>query len=164
MIHHNMSAQLQASMVRKVKLFENGFITEVAELQLTYQNHMETELFAVTNLGKENLLLGHTWLRKHNPEINWTTGDVRLTRCIERHCKGCQEVSRERKKAARIEDAAIFACRTGPHPSASIEDEEEEEDSTEPIPEPSDLPFDLEDGDRMWATGLLLEAKEIRAT
>ncbi|EGO22266.1 hypothetical protein SERLADRAFT_340011, partial [Serpula lacrymans var. lacrymans S7.9] len=27
-----------------------------------------------TRLGKINLILGWTWLFKHNPEINWQTG------------------------------------------------------------------------------------------
>ena len=27
------------------------------------------------------MILGHDWLKKHNPEIDWTTGDVKLSRC-----------------------------------------------------------------------------------
>ena len=37
---------------------EGGAIREVAELKMTYQDHEESALFAVTNLGKQNLLLG----------------------------------------------------------------------------------------------------------
>ncbi|KIM52334.1 hypothetical protein SCLCIDRAFT_93187, partial [Scleroderma citrinum Foug A] len=36
---------------------------------------------AVTCLGKVPLILGHDWLKKHNPDIDWTTGDVTLSRC-----------------------------------------------------------------------------------
>ncbi|KIM59771.1 hypothetical protein SCLCIDRAFT_97564, partial [Scleroderma citrinum Foug A] len=36
---------------------------------------------AVTCLGKVPLILGHDWLKKHNPNIDWTTGDVNLSRC-----------------------------------------------------------------------------------
>ncbi|EGO22590.1 hypothetical protein SERLADRAFT_340373, partial [Serpula lacrymans var. lacrymans S7.9] len=32
--------------------------------------------FVGTQLGKINLILGWTWLFKHNPEINWQTGVV----------------------------------------------------------------------------------------
>ncbi|KIM63045.1 hypothetical protein SCLCIDRAFT_75639, partial [Scleroderma citrinum Foug A] len=35
----------------------------------------------VTCLGKVPLILGHDWLKKHNPDIDWTTGDIRLSRC-----------------------------------------------------------------------------------
>ena len=48
---------------------------DVVELNLRYQNHAERVFFAVTNLGKQNMIMGHTWLRKHNPDINWVTGD-----------------------------------------------------------------------------------------
>ncbi|EGO00939.1 hypothetical protein SERLA73DRAFT_71906 [Serpula lacrymans var. lacrymans S7.3] len=36
--------------------------------------------------GKINLILGWTWLFKHNPEINWQTGVVTLSRCPQ-ECK-----------------------------------------------------------------------------
>ena len=26
------------------------------------------------------MILGHDWLKKHNPNINWTTGDIKLSR------------------------------------------------------------------------------------
>ena len=52
---------------------------DVVELNLRYQNHAERIFFAVTNLGKQNVIMGHTWLRKHNPDINWVTGDVKMS-------------------------------------------------------------------------------------
>ena len=50
-------------------LNEAGSITEVVDLILRYKNHSERTLFCVTGLGKQNILLGHTWLQTHNPEI-----------------------------------------------------------------------------------------------
>ncbi|EGO30981.1 hypothetical protein SERLADRAFT_340663, partial [Serpula lacrymans var. lacrymans S7.9] len=35
--------------------------------------------FVATQLGKINLILGWTWLFKHNPEIDWQTGVVTLS-------------------------------------------------------------------------------------
>ncbi|KNZ78247.1 hypothetical protein J132_01226, partial [Termitomyces sp. J132] len=32
--------------------------------------------FAVTSLGKQDMILGFTWLHEHNPEINWTKAKV----------------------------------------------------------------------------------------
>ncbi|KAG6326330.1 hypothetical protein ID866_12759 [Astraeus odoratus] len=31
-----------------------------------------------TNLGKTSMILGHTWLQTHNPEIDWVTRKVIL--------------------------------------------------------------------------------------
>ncbi|KAG6327982.1 hypothetical protein ID866_11107 [Astraeus odoratus] len=36
-----------------------------------------------TNLGKTPMILGHTWLQTHNPEIDWVTGKVILNQCPE---------------------------------------------------------------------------------
>jgi len=41
---------------------EAGSITEVVDLILRYWNHSERTLFAVTGLGKQELILGHSWL------------------------------------------------------------------------------------------------------
>ena len=100
---------------------EAGSITEVAELRLTYKDHSETTLFAVTSLGKQNMLLGMSWLRDHNPEIDWSTGEVRMTRCPLRTCSGCRKEKQEASRKARLEAAAISACRTGHHPSEMAE-------------------------------------------
>jgi len=62
-------------------LKEAGSITEVVDLILRYWNHSERTLFDVTGLGKQKLILGHSWLRKHNPEIDWVTGEVKMSRC-----------------------------------------------------------------------------------
>jgi len=72
-------------------LNEAGSITEVVDLILRYQNHSEWTLFAVTGLGKQKLILGHSWLRKHNPEIDWVTGEVKMSRYPPRCCSGCRD-------------------------------------------------------------------------
>ena len=80
-------------------LNEAGSITEVVDLILRYRKHSERTLFAVTSLGKQKLILGHSWLRKHNPEIDWVTGDVKMSRCPPRCCSGCREEAREERLA-----------------------------------------------------------------
>ena len=50
---------------------EAGSITEVVSLILHHKNHSEQTTFCVTNLGKQKLILGHSWLCQHNLEINW---------------------------------------------------------------------------------------------
>jgi len=36
---------------------------------------------AVMNLNRTDIFLGHDWLVKHNPEVNWKNGTIRFTRC-----------------------------------------------------------------------------------
>ena len=60
---------------------EAGSITEAVSLILRYKNHSEWTTFCVTSLGKQKLILGHSWLWKHNLEIDWTKGEVKMSRC-----------------------------------------------------------------------------------
>ena len=43
-----------------------------------YKNHSEKTTFAVSGLGKQKLILGHSWLWKHNLEIDWITREVKM--------------------------------------------------------------------------------------
>ena len=54
---------------------------EEVTLILSYQGHKEHTVFEVCDLGKSNLIIGYTWLHKHNPEIDWETKEVEMTRC-----------------------------------------------------------------------------------
>ncbi|SJL08165.1 uncharacterized protein ARMOST_11528 [Armillaria ostoyae] len=60
-----------------------GDITEFVEFRLTIGNHSKRIDLAVTDLSSKDLYLGHDWLRRHNPVINWETGTVIFGRC---HC------------------------------------------------------------------------------
>jgi hypothetical protein len=58
-----------------------GMITDITDVVLRYENHSEHTQLAVTRLGKQSMILGYNWLRNHNPEINWQTKDVKMSRC-----------------------------------------------------------------------------------
>jgi hypothetical protein len=45
------------------------------------QDHEETITFAVTNTGRNHVILGHAWLACHNPLVNWKTNAILFTRC-----------------------------------------------------------------------------------
>ena len=60
---------------------QEGNITHYVLLTVGIGKHTEKLWCAVTCLGKVPLILGHTWLRKHNPDIDWVTRQVNLTRC-----------------------------------------------------------------------------------
>jgi hypothetical protein len=58
-----------------------GMITDIADVILRYEKHSERTQLAITCLGKQSLILGYNWLRNHDPEINWQTKDVKMSRC-----------------------------------------------------------------------------------
>ena len=58
-----------------------GNITHSADIIIDYQGHREKVTAEVTELGKNQVILGYTWLKKHNPDINWTNREVKMTRC-----------------------------------------------------------------------------------
>ena len=74
-----------------------GTIKEEVTMVLKYQEHQERAVFEVCDLGKTNLIIGCLWLWKHNPEIDWKTGKVQMTRCP----KECNVYGRKMKKEKR---------------------------------------------------------------
>jgi len=58
-----------------------GLITHEVEANMYYKGHVEQVRMDVYELGKTEVILGMLWLAAHNPEINWETGEVRMTRC-----------------------------------------------------------------------------------
>ena len=78
-----------------------GMIMHQVEVNVYYQNHVERIRIDVCDLGRTEVILGMPWLAAHNPEINWETGEVKMTRCpplCERNnkIKEKKEVKKER--------------------------------------------------------------------
>ena len=60
---------------------KNGEVTKVAPLEIEINGHKEKLEAAVIDLAGTDMFLGHDWLVKHNPEVNWKTGTIKFTRC-----------------------------------------------------------------------------------
>jgi len=60
---------------------KNGEVTKVVPLEIDINRHKETLEAAVMNLDGTDMFLGHNWLVKHNPEVNWKNGTIKFTRC-----------------------------------------------------------------------------------
>ena len=58
-----------------------GNITHTTTITMEYHGHCEELRAEVTNLGKSSLILGYTWLKKHNPVIDWQTGTMKFSHC-----------------------------------------------------------------------------------
>ena len=60
---------------------KNRKMTRVALLEIKINSHKEQLEAAVTDLNGMDMFLGHDWLVKHNPEVNWKNSTIRFTRC-----------------------------------------------------------------------------------
>lgn len=72
---------------------KEGSITHVAVLDMVVGTHVEKVVFTVTDIGPEDVIIGLDWLRKHNPEVDWKEGSLRMSRCPER-CQSQGEASK----------------------------------------------------------------------
>jgi len=62
---------------------KNREVTKVAPLEVEINGHKETLKAVVTDLDGTDMFLGHDWLVKHNPEVNWKNKIIKFTRCPE---------------------------------------------------------------------------------
>ena len=58
-----------------------GAIIHQVECNVYYKGYVERMRMDICDLGKTEVILGMPWLAAHNPEINWETGEVKMTRC-----------------------------------------------------------------------------------
>ena len=128
---------------------EAGQISEVVDIILRYKTHSERTLPAVSNLRKQSMILNYTWLKDHNLEVNWQTGEVQMNRCPPR-CKGCRVIRKEQASRRKMEVRAVNVCRSGPPPEYA---EDSEEDET-PL---QICEVEYEQWDRLFMTRILSE-------
>jgi len=63
---------------------KEGPIENTVEVNIYYQGHRERTEIDVIGGQKWTVILGMPWLACHNPEIDWRTGEVKMTRCPEK--------------------------------------------------------------------------------
>jgi hypothetical protein len=64
-----------------------GNFTHEVTIQLLIDQHLENVVFQVTKLGSVPLILGKTWLRRHNPLIDWANNTVNFRSAwYQAHC------------------------------------------------------------------------------
>jgi len=95
------------------------------------------------------MILGYTWLKDHNPEVNWQTREVQMNRCPPQ-CEGCRVIRKERESRRKTEARAVNVCRSGPPPEYA---EDSEEDKT-PL---QVCEVEYEQEDRLFMMRILLE-------
>src|SRR5258706_3893584 len=60
---------------------ENGSVMEEVHVTLHFRCHSERVHLTVTNLGQQMVIIGHSWLSLHNPEVDWVSQKVSMMRC-----------------------------------------------------------------------------------
>jgi len=83
-----------------------GAITHQVECNVFYKGHMERIRIDICDLGKTEVILGMLWLVVHNPEINWETREVKMTRCPPL-CGGGSQKKEKVKRVATEEEEKI---------------------------------------------------------
>jgi len=64
-------------------LNKEGPIKHMVEVNIYYQGHRERTEIDVIGRQKWTVILEMPWLARHNPEIDWKTVEVKMTRCPE---------------------------------------------------------------------------------
>jgi len=124
-------------------------ISKVVDVVLYYKTHSKRMLLAVFSLRRQNMILGYTWLKDHNLEINWQTGEVQMNQYPSR-CKGCYVIWKEQVSQKRIETKALNVCRSG----LPLEYTEDSEENKAPI---WTCEIEYKQEDRPFVTRILLE-------
>jgi len=57
---------------------KNREVTKVAPLEVEINGHKETLEAVVMDLDGTDMFLGHDWLVKHNPEVNWKNRTIKF--------------------------------------------------------------------------------------
>jgi hypothetical protein len=62
---------------------KSGKITHFVKAHLEIGSHKTILRMLVTDLDNKDMIIGYTFLKRHNPEIDWARGEWRFTRCPE---------------------------------------------------------------------------------
>ena len=68
-------------------LNKKGPIEHIVEVNIYFKEHRERIEIDVIGGQKWTVILGIPWLACHNPEIDWRTGEVKMTRYSEEYRK-----------------------------------------------------------------------------
>jgi hypothetical protein len=122
-----------------------GSITQTADLVMTIGDHVETLTFAITNIGSSDVIIGFSWLKLHNPLVNWRTGRLCFTNCPSSCCLADTDT--------------ITASDT---PVSSVDDGPDEEyvRSLGEYPDTPTDPYDLDTIEQDWLNFLIDELKD----
>ncbi|KAJ5542480.1 Retrotransposon polyprotein [Penicillium sp. DV-2018c] len=68
-------------------------------LPMSVHDHPERIKFNILETGDYDIILGITWLKRHNPDIDWRTGRGAFNRC---RCERKKDVNQERPQGLKL--------------------------------------------------------------
>jgi len=95
-------------MVKNINRTNNsgGAITYQVECNVYYKGHVKRIKMNVCDLKKIKVILEMPWLAAYNPEINWETREVKMTRCLPL-CGGRSPKKEKVKRIVTLEEEKI---------------------------------------------------------
>ena len=85
---------------------KNKEVTKIAPLKVKINRYKEQLEAAVMNLNSMDMFLGHNWLVKHNPAVNWKNRMIKFTRCLGSCTIKHQDIRFKTRKTQAIEQMA----------------------------------------------------------
>ena len=76
---------------------KKGPIKHIVKVNIYYQGHRKRMKINVIGRQKWSIILRMPWLACHNPEINWRTGEVKMTKCLE-ECRKYGKLKQEKQE------------------------------------------------------------------
>ena len=88
-----------------------GAIIHQVEVNVYYKGHIKRMRIDMCDLRKTDIILGMLWLQAYNLEINWETGEVKMTKYL-LLCRRNMKLKKEKKvkrvkKVTTIEEEKI---------------------------------------------------------
>ena len=83
---------------------KNREVTRVVPLEIKINGYKEQLEATVTDLNRTDMYLGHDWLVKHNPEVNWKNRMIQFTRCPESYKMKYQDIEFRTKRTQATEN------------------------------------------------------------
>ena len=71
---------------------KNREVIKVVPLEIKVNGHKEILEATVMDLNRMDIFLGHDWLIKHNPEVNWKNSTIKFTRCPESYTMKYEDI------------------------------------------------------------------------
>ena len=84
---------------------QGGTIIHFVKAYLEIGLHKTTQKLLITDLGNKNMMMDFTFLKCHNPGIDWKNGEMKFTRCPE-SCsttRACKNIILTQEEADKLE-------------------------------------------------------------
>ena len=95
---------------------KNREVIKVVPLEIEINRYKEQLEAVVTNLNRTDMFLGHNWLVKHNPEVNWKNGMIKFMRCSGSCKMKYQDIEFKMRRTQAIENMAQNNSEIGKEP------------------------------------------------